>query len=87
MALVVILYTCIKILRFNICYIKSNVLTLEPYKIVGWDIYIVSIDTGVQVVIILLAFGPYVVIVNLFGIGCTLGRAPCTMETLPDFHE
>ena len=29
-ALVVILYTCIKILRFNICYIKSNVKTLEP---------------------------------------------------------
>ena len=30
MALVVILYTCIKILRFNICSIKSNVKTLEP---------------------------------------------------------
>ena len=29
-ALVVILYTCIKILRFNICCIKSNVKTLEP---------------------------------------------------------
>ena len=29
-ALVVILYTCIKILRFNICCIKINVKTLEP---------------------------------------------------------
>ena len=29
-ALAIILYTCIKILRFNICCIKSNVKTLEP---------------------------------------------------------
>ena len=46
MALVVILYTCIKILRFNICCIKSNIKTLEPGYIFGWDIYIVSIDAG-----------------------------------------
>ena len=37
--------------------------------------------------IILLACGPYVVIVNLLGQVCTLGRAPRTKETLPDFHE
>ena len=29
-----------------------------------------SIDVGAQVAIILLSFGPSVVIVNLFGIGC-----------------
>ena len=46
-----------------------------------------SIDVGAQVVIILLAFGPCVVIVNLLGQVCTLGRAPRTKETLPDFHE
>ena len=37
--------------------------------------------------IILLAYGPYVVIVNLLGQVCTLGRAPRTKETLPDFRE
>ena len=37
--------------------------------------------------IILLAYGPCVVIVNLLRLVCTLGRAPCTKETLPDFHE
>ena len=37
--------------------------------------------------IILLAFGPCVVIVNLLGQVCTLGRAPRTKETLPDFHK
>ena len=37
--------------------------------------------------IILLAYGPCVVIVNLLGQVCTLGRAPRTKETLPDFHE
>ena len=47
--------------------------------------YFVSIDAGAQVVIILLACGPYVVIVNLLGQVCTLGRAPRTKETLPDF--
>ena len=46
-----------------------------------------SIDAGAQVSIILLACGPYVVIVNLLGEVCTLGRAPRTKETLPDFHE
>ena len=46
-----------------------------------------SIDAGAQVAIILLACGPCVVIVNLLGQVCTLGRAPCTKETLPDFHE
>ena len=46
-----------------------------------------SIDTGAQVAIILLACGPCVVIVNLLRQVCTLGRAPRTKETLPDFHE
>ena len=49
--------------------------------------YFVSINAGAQVVIILLAYGPCVVIVNLLGQVCTLGRAPCTKETLPDFRE
>ena len=49
--------------------------------------YFVSIGAGAQVVIILLACGPCVVIVNLLGQVCTLGRAPSTKETLPDFHE
>ena len=38
-------------------------------------------------VIMLLTCGPCVVIVNLLGRVCTLGRAPRTKETLPDFHE
>ena len=46
-----------------------------------------SIDAGAQVVIILLVCGPCVVIVNLLGQVCTLGRALCTKKTLPDFHE
>ena len=46
-----------------------------------------SIDARAQVAIILLACGPCVVIVNLLGQVCTLGRAPRTKETLPDFHE
>ena len=37
--------------------------------------------------IILFAFGPCVVIVNLLGQVFTLGRAPLTKETLPDFRE
>ena len=45
------------------------------------------IDVGAQVAIVLLASGPCVVIVNLLGQVCTLGRAPRTKETLPDFHE
>ena len=49
--------------------------------------YFVSIDVGAQVAIIILACGPCVVIVNLFGHVCTLGRAPRTKETLPDFHD
>ena len=49
--------------------------------------YFVSIDAGAQVTIILLACGPCVVIVNLLGQVCTLGRAPRTKETLPDFLE
>ena len=46
-----------------------------------------GIDAGAQVVIIILACGPCVVIVNLLGQVCTLGRTPCKKETLPNFHE
>ena len=49
--------------------------------------YFLSIDAGAQVVIILLVCGPCVVIVNLLGQVCALGRAPRTKETLPDFRE
>ena len=49
--------------------------------------YFVSIDAGAQVTIILLVCGPCVVIVNCWDRFCTLGRAPRTKETLPDFRE
>ena len=76
--------TCIKIVNFDICLVKSNLLTLELLYIV--DVF-VSIDAGAQVAIISLACGPCVVIVNLLGQVCTLGRAPRIKETLPDFRE
>ena len=37
---IVILYSCIKILKFNICCIKSNVKTLEPCEIYLVGIFI-----------------------------------------------
>ena len=46
-----------------------------------------SIDAGAQVVIILLACRPCVVIVNCLGQVLYLGRAPRQKETLPDFRE
>ena len=46
-----------------------------------------SIDAGAQVAIILLTYGPCMVIVNLLGQVCTLGRSPHTNETLSDFRE
>ena len=46
-----------------------------------------GINVGAQVAIILLTCEPCVVIVNLLGQVCTLGRAPRTKETLPDFQE
>ena len=46
-----------------------------------------SIDAEAQVVIILLACRPYMVIVNYLGQVLYLGRAPRTKETLPDFRE
>ena len=49
--------------------------------------YFVSINVGAQVAIILLTCGPCVVIVYCWERFCTLGRAPRTKETLPDFHE
>ena len=49
--------------------------------------YFVSINAGAQLTIILLACGPCVVIVNCWDRFCTLGRAPRTKETLPDFHD
>ena len=49
--------------------------------------YFVSIGAGAQVAIILLACGPYMVIVDYWDRFCTLGRASRTKETLPDFRE
>ena len=49
--------------------------------------YFVGINAGAQVAIILLACGPCMVIINCWDRFCTLGRAPCTKETLLDFHE
>ena len=46
-----------------------------------------SIDVGAKVTIILLAFGPCVIVVYGWDKLCTLDRAPCTKETLLDFHE
>ena len=63
---------------------KSNLLTLELLYIVD---VLVSIDAGAQVAIILLAFGPFVVIVDCLGQVLYLGRAPRTKETLLDFRE
>ena len=37
--------------------------------------------------LILIVYGPGVVVVNCRDRLCTLGRAPCTKETLPDFRE
>ena len=64
---------------------KSVFLTLETID-VFW-IYFVSIDAGAQVVIILFACRPCVVIVNCLGQVLYLGRAPRTKETMPDFCE
>ena len=49
--------------------------------------YFVSIDAGPQVAIILLACGPYVVIVDYWDRFCTLGKASHTKETLSDFRK
>ena len=46
-----------------------------------------SIDVGAHMAIILLACGPYVVIVDYWDRFCTLSRTLRTKETLPDFHE
>ena len=46
-----------------------------------------SIDAGAQVAIILLAFGPCMVVVYGWDGLCTLGRAPRTKVTLPYFRE
>ena len=37
--------------------------------------------------LILIVYGPGVVVVNCWDWFCTLGRAPYTKETLPDFRE
>ena len=44
-----------------------------------------SIDAGAQVAIILLAFGPCVVIVNLFGTGCMWVELPVQRKLCPIF--
>ena len=67
---------------------KSNLLTLEPCNIVGWDI-LMSIDAWAQVAI----FTHFNCIwtmcghCNCWDRFCTLGRAHRTKETLPDFYE
>ena len=53
----------------------------------GWNIYFLSIAAGAQVAVILHSFGPCVVVVYGWDKLCTLGRAPHTKETLPDFRE
>ena len=63
---------------------KSDLLTFELLYIVD---VLVNIDAEAQVTIILLAFGPCVVIVDYWDRFCTLGRAPRTKETLPDFRK
>ena len=60
---------------------------LEPCNILLGYIYLVSIDAGAQVTIILFACGPCVVILNYLGHFLYLGRGPRTKETLPDFRE
>ena len=67
---------------------KSNLLNLEPCEIYvfSWDMFIVSIDAGAQVAI----FTHFIHMWTLCGRRdriCTLGRAPRTKETLPDFHK
>ena len=37
--------------------------------------------------LILIVYGPGVVVVNCWDRFCTLGRAPRAKDTLPDFHE
>ena len=66
---------------------KSNLLTLKPCNIYLVGIYFVSIDAGVQVTIILLACGPYVVILNYLRQVLYMDRAPRTKEILLDFYE
>ena len=54
--------------------------------IFGWDMIIVNIDAGAQEAI----FTPFIHVWTLCGRWdrlCTLGRAPRTKETLPDFRE
>ena len=41
----------------------------------------------VAFLLILIVYGPGVVIVNCWDRFCTLGRAPRTKETLPNFRE
>ena len=48
-----------------------------------------SIDVWAQVanLLILIVYRPGVIVVNCWDRLCTLGRAPRTKETLPDFRE
>ena len=72
----------LKILIFVL--VKSNVITLEILYIVD---VLVSIDAGAQEAIILLAFGPCVVIVDYCDRFCTFARALHIKKTLPDFRK
>ena len=83
----------LEIVNFDICFDKSDLLTLEPCNIV--DIYFVSIEAWAQVAI-LLACGPDVVAVNCLGqvvfwVDLPVQRRLCLIFVsgvgLPDIHE
>ena len=65
-------------------------------RYIGWDIYFVSIDAGAQVAIILLTFGPCVVVVDYWDRFCIWVELPVQRRLcpilvngvgLPDIHE
>ena len=64
---------------------KSNLLTLEPCNIFGWDIYFVSIDAVAQEAIILLAFRPCVVVVDYWNRFCIWVELPIQRRLCPIF--
>ena len=61
---------------------KSKLLTLGTIGY-SWFILMMSIVVWAQVAVLLM-YMSYDVVWNRL---CTLGRAPRTKETLPDFHE
>ena len=73
--------TCIKTLNFDICLVKSIVITIELCYIV--DIYLMSTDVWAQVTI----FTHIGTDCHVIGTCCILGRPSRTKEILPDFRE